>query len=68
MSRMRQIPVMDITQREKMIQQSQPTGMEYVTHPPMQDAGRPVQMNCRPRVRKTPVNRFRLSDTPALIC
>ena len=31
MSRMRQIPVMEITQREKMIQQSQPTGMEYVT-------------------------------------
>ena len=67
MSRMRQIPVMDITQREKMIQQSQPAGMEYVAHPPMQNAGRPVQMNCRPRVRKAPVSRFRLSDTPALI-
>ncbi len=71
MSRMRQIPVMDITQREKLMQQNQSTGLgntaQSAGHPPMHNSIRPVQMNHRARVRKAPAAKFRLSDTPALI-
>lgn len=56
MSRMRQVPVMDITQREKVVSQNTP-------HPVM----RPAAPNCRVRPRKMPVSKFRLSDTPALL-
>lgn len=72
MSRMRQIPVMDVTQREKMLQQNQPpgdsgAGQQPVCSPQMYHAARPVQVNYRPRTRKLPATKFRLSDTPALI-
>lgn len=71
MSRMRQIPVMDITQREKLMQQNQSTGLGNITppagHPSMHNTMRPAQMNHRARVRKVPAAKFRLSDTPALI-
>ena len=56
MSRMRQIPVMDITQRERVINQN-------LSHPVM----RPTPPPCRVRPRRGTINKFRLSDTPALI-
>lgn len=56
MSRMRQVPVMDATQRERVISQN-------LSHPTM----RPAAPTCRVRPRKNPVNKFRLSDTPALL-
>lgn len=56
MSRMRQIPVMDVTQQERVINQT-------VSHPVM----RPAAPNCRVRPRKAPASKFRLSDTPTLI-
>lgn len=56
MSRMRQIPVTDVTLQERVINQN-------VSHPVM----RPAAPNCRVRPRKVPASKFRLSDTPALI-
>ncbi len=56
MSRMRQVPVMDVTQREKAISQNL-----------SQPAVRPAAPSCRMRPRKAPASRFRLSDTPALL-
>lgn len=71
MSRMRQIPVMDATQREQMLLQNQPSGIgsnpkQPNYHPAMYNASRPTP-NCRPRMRKLPATKLRLSDTPALI-
>lgn len=62
MSRIRQVPVMDINQREKMLQQNQP-----LYHPPVAASPRPMQPNCRPRTKRPFVTKFRLNDTPALI-
>ncbi len=56
MSRMRQVPVMDVTQRESVINQN-------LSHPAM----RPAAPTCRVRPRRMPANKFRLSDTPALL-
>lgn len=56
MSRMRQIPAMDVTQREKVMNQNMP-------HP----VTRPTASTCRVRPRKMPANKFRLSDTPTLL-
>ena len=86
MSRMRQIPVMDAAQRERVISQSSPhpnpsgqnmPGQPMQTQPSqnqmiaaqgMPNSGmRPVAPGCRPRSRKAPANKMRLSDTPALL-
>lgn len=56
MSRMRQVPVMDITQREKAINRNQP-----VIHT------RPLPQSCHTRQKKLPAARFHLSDAPALL-
>lgn len=68
MSRMRQIPVMDVTQRERMMQQTQPVRETMGMQSPMMchPQSHPIQP-VRPRVRKAPMAKFRLSDTPALI-
>lgn len=72
MSRMRQIPVMDVTQREQMLLQNQPSGVgnhmkQPMYHPNMYNTTRPIQTNYRPRMRKLPTTKLRLSDTPTLI-
>lgn len=56
MSRMRQVPVMDVTQREK-----------AMTHTLPNANVRPAAQPFRPRSRKVPSNKLRLSDTPALL-
>lgn len=56
MSRMRQIPVTEVTQHERMVSQT-------MSQPVM----RPTANNFRMRSRKNAVNKFRLSDTPALL-
>ena len=67
MSRMRQIPAMDVSQREKMLEQNQLSGgRTHRVSPPVCNTTRPVQ-GCRPRVRRPPVVKFRLSDAPSLI-
>lgn len=60
MSRMRQVPVMEVTQRERVIDQNL---NQHVSHPAM----RPAAPSCRVRPRKSPVGKFRLSDTPTLL-
>lgn len=73
MSRMRQIPIMDVRQQERMLQQNQSTGANLggtcppMCHPPMYNHARPVSTGCKPRMRKPPAVKFRLSDAPALI-
>ena len=69
MSRTRQIPVMDITQRERMLHQTQPQPEPYgnYSQPPYHPMARPAQAAYRPRTRKSSATRFRLSDTPSLI-
>ena len=69
MSRMRQIPAMDVSQRERILEQNQFSGMRNTAraYPPVYNNTRPVQAGCRPRIRKPPVAKFRLSDAPALI-
>ena len=64
MSRMRQIPVIDASQRERMLQQNQPPSMKTVNTP---YNVLPKQSCCRPHMRKPPAPKFRLSDTPSLI-
>ena len=56
MSRIRQIPVTEVTQHERMISQA-------MAQPVM----RPAANNFRMRSRKNMANRLRLSDTPALL-
>lgn len=58
MSRMRQIPVMDITQQEKVMTQNTPAPHSVM---------RPTAPTCRMRPRRVPANKFRLSDTPTLL-
>ena len=69
MSRMRQIPVMDINQREKMLTQNRsPKEPAYASgQSSCPTALHPMQMNCRPCYRKLPTAKFRLTDTPSLI-
>ena len=66
MSRMRQIPAMDVSQRDKLLEQNQFSWMRNTAraYPPVYSGGRPV---CRSRMRKPPVAKFRLSDAPSLI-
>ncbi len=66
MSRMRQIPAMDVSQRDKLLEQNQFSGMKNTAraYPPVYSGGRPV---CRSRMRKPPAAKFRLSDAPSLI-
>ncbi len=68
MSRMRQVPVMDVTQRERAINQDL-LHNQNLTHNqnPAHPAMRPTAPTCRVRPRKSPVGKFRLSDTPALM-
>ena len=56
MSRMRQVPVMDITLREKVMSRNLPSV-------PARSSMQPY----RPRPRKMPLTKLRLSDTPALL-
>ena len=56
MSRMRQVPVMDVTQREKAMSHTLPNANV-----------RPAAQPFRPRSRKVPPSKLRLSDTPALL-
>lgn len=56
MSRMRQIPITEVTQQERVASQN-------VSHP----VTRPAAPTCRVRSRKAPAGKFRLSDTPTLI-
>ena len=69
MSRMRQIPAMDVSQRDRMLEQNQSATIKNNTraYPPVYNNTRPVQAMCRPRMRKPPAAKFRLSDAPALI-
>ncbi len=69
MSRTRQIPVMDITQRERMLHQAHPQNEPSATYnqPPYHPMARPMQSPCRPRAKKSIAAKFRLSDTPSLI-
>ena len=62
MSRMRQIPIMDVSKKEKILQQNQPIG-----RPPTVCVPRSMCPNCRPRTRKISATKFRLTDAPALI-
>lgn len=68
MSRMRQVPVMDVTQRERAINQELTHNQnlahsQNLSHPAM----RPTAPGCRVRPRRSPAGKFRLSDTPALL-
>ena len=56
MSRMRQVPVMDITLREKAMNRNLPNVV-----------AKPVPQNVRPRPKKLPAAKLRLSDAPALL-
>lgn len=56
MSRMRQVPVMDITQREKALRRNLPVSN---THP--------IQQSCYTRQKKSPAARLHLADAPALL-
>ena len=86
MSRMRQIPVMDAAQRERVISQASPhpnpsgqntpgqpmqcqaSQTQMIAAQGMPNSGmRPVAPGCRPRSRKAPASKMRLSDTPALL-
>lgn len=73
MSRMRQIPIMDVRQQERMLQQNQSAGTNPggaytpMCHPPVCNSVRPVPTGCKSRGRRPSAAKFRLSDTPALI-
>lgn len=72
MSRMRQIPIMDATQRERVIKQSnpQPNPMSNQTTLSQMSSNNNIHsagFSYRPRSRKAPATKFRLSDTPALL-
>lgn len=56
MSRMRQVPVMDVTQKEKAMNRNLPNA-----------SVRPAAQNFRPRTRKASPAKLRLSDTPGLL-
>ena len=56
MSRMRQVPVMDVTQKEKAMNRNLPNA-----------SVRPAAQSFRPRARKAAAARLRLSDTPGLL-
>ena len=56
MSRMRQVPVMDVTQKEKAMNRNLPN-----------TTARPAAQSFRPRTRKAAPAKLRLSDTPGLL-
>ena len=68
MSRMRQIPAMDVSQREKMLEHNPSSYVKNTRGTvPMCSNPRSMPCTCRPRVKRQPVAKFRLSDAPALI-
>ena len=68
MSRMRQVPAMDVSQRERMLERNPSAYVKNTRGTvPMCNNPRPMPYTCRPRIRKPAAAKFRLSDAPALI-